>query len=144
MARAPPFWPTSLCLRAAALNGNLPTRASSPPNATHSVLVTKTECVAFGGDEARVGKFPFNAAARRQRLVGQNGGARAIGKQARADQNAGVVIHKKGGAANFDADGENFFGTPGGDDRFARAHIWQGRAAALADEVEGENIWAQT
>ena len=76
-------------------------------------------------------------------MVGQNRRARAIGKQARADQNAGIVVEKKGRTANFDADGQNFFGAPGGNDGFGRAQIWQCRAAALPDQIERENIFAQ-
>jgi len=35
--------------------------------------------------------------------------ARAVGEQAGADQNSGVVVHKESRAADFDADGEHFF-----------------------------------
>lgn len=64
-------------------------------------------------------------------------------KQARADQNPGIIIQEKGGAANFDADGEDFFCETGGKNGLARAQVWQGRAAALANEVEGKNVLAQ-
>ena len=51
----------------------------------HPVFVAEPEHVAFGGDEARIGEFPFDAPAGGQRFIRQNGGARAIGEQARAD-----------------------------------------------------------
>jgi hypothetical protein len=94
----------------------------------HSVFVAKPQRVALGGDEPRVGEFPFDAAfVFRRRLVGQNRRARAVGEQTRADQNAGVVIEKKCRAANFDADGQNFFGASGGENGFAARKF--GRAA---------------
>ena len=99
--------------------------------------------VAFGGHEARGGEFPFDPAAVGQWFVGQNGRAGAVGEQTRADQNAGIVIEKKSRAADLDADGENFFCATGGENGFGGAQIWQRRAAALADEVERENIRTQ-
>ena len=105
--------------------------------------MAEPERVAFGGDEARIGEFPFDAAAAGQRIVGQHGRARAVAEQAGADQNSGVVIHEESRAANFDADGEHSFCAASGENRLARAQVRQGRAAALAHQVEGKYILAQ-
>ena len=69
--------------------------------------------------------------------------SRAIGEQARADEHARIVIHVKGRAANFDADGENFSGASAGEDGFAGAEVRHRRAAALTDEVEREDVFPQ-
>ena len=77
------------------------------------------------------------------RFVTQHHRARAVAKQTGADDDAGIVIEKKRGTANFDADGQNFFRPPGGKQSFGGPQVWQSRAAALADEVESEHVGAQ-
>ena len=68
----------------------------------------------------------------------------AIGEQTGADQYARIIVDEESGAANFHADGEHALGATGGEQRFARPEIRQGRAAALADEVEREDIRPQS
>jgi len=51
----------------------------------------------------RRGEFPLHAAAIGQWFARQNRRARAIAKQATADEHTRIVIQKKRGAANFNA-----------------------------------------
>jgi len=110
----------------------------------HPVFVIEPERVAFVGSEARRTRFPFDAAAVQLRFIREHRRARAVAKEARADEHAGIVIKIKRRAANFDADGQDFSRAAGGKQSFRRAQIGQGRAAALADEIECEHIRTQT
>ena len=94
---------------------------------------------------ASVDAANFHSTLRRsgKRLVGQHRRARAVAEQAGADENAGVVIEIKRRAANFNADGENSPGAPGGENGLGRPQIRQGGAAALAHQIQGEDIRAQ-
>src|SRR6185503_15790802 len=76
--------------------------------------------------------------------IGKNGGTGAIAEKARANEHADVVIKIHRGAADFDTYGENTFGAASGEQGIGDAQIRQGRAAALADEVEIHDIRAQT
>jgi hypothetical protein len=74
------------------------------------------------------------------RRGGEHGGTGAIAKQARADENAGIVIEVKRRAADFDADRQNRLATPRAQQRLRRAQVGQRGAASLAHQIEREHI----
>ena len=77
------------------------------------------------------------------RFIREHRRARAVAKEARADEHAGIVIKVKRRAANFDADGQDFFGPAGGEDGLGGAQVRQRRATALADEIKREHVRAR-
>ena len=89
---------------------------------------------------------PISIRSRRRPGVGsarQHGRSRAVSEQARADQHAGIVIQIHRRAADLDADRQHPLGAPAREQRFGRAHVRQGGAASLADEIERKNVGRQ-
>ena len=75
--------------------------------AQHSVALLETKEVARSGIEFGSELLPFYTASSIRSATRADRCARAVGEQTGADEHAGIVIHIKCGAANFDADGED-------------------------------------
>ena len=106
--------------------------------------MAEPEGVALFRRETGRTEFPFDPPVIRPRFPRQNRRARAVAKQTGADEHAGIVVEIKCRAANLDADGQDFLGAFGGQQGLGGAQIGQRRAAALADQIQREDIRAQT
>ena len=111
--------------------------------AQHAAPPLEAKLLAIADVHQRARRFPFDAAASRRRIGGENGRTCAVSEQARADQHARVVVQVHRGTADLDADRQHPLGAPAREQRFGRAHVRQGGAASLADEIERQNVGRQ-
>jgi hypothetical protein len=94
------------------------------------------------GDAAAV--EPVQGGAIRPGRRGNHGRTRAVAEQAGADQHAGIVVEIERGRADLDADRQRVPCLARRQNRFRRAQVGDGRAAALADQVERKRVRPET
>src|SRR3954470_11208161 len=70
------------------------------------------------------------------RRSGEHGGTGAITEKTGADEHTGIVVKIKGSAADLHTDRKHMPVAARRKQGFSSPHIWQGSAAALANEVE--------
>ena len=112
------------------------TLRSSPP---HSSMRRPSRSPASTVEKAPV----HSMLARAARLAREHRGAGAVAEDARAHQHAGIVVDVERGAAHLDAHRQHVFMPPGRDQRIRGAQVGQRGAAALADQVQREDVGAQ-
>jgi hypothetical protein len=74
----------------------------------------------------------------------QDRGTCAVAEQAGADQHAGIVVEVHRRAAHLDADGQYVLAGVGRQQRTPKLKVRQCRRAALADQIEGLHVGAQS
>lgn len=109
----------------------------------HSVRLLESQEIAISRLQQGIGGNPFHLAMVRGGFVRKNRCSGAIAKQAGANQNTGIVIEIKCGAADFDADRERLFAPARAEKAFCRSQIGNGRPAPLPHKIEGDDVVPQ-
>ena len=109
----------------------------------HAVAHLEPQQFAVAWIQDRFRIEPLDGGETRAALVSEHHCAGGIGKEAGADQHAGIVVELKGRAANFDADREHLLRGAGFQERAGQMEIWKGGAETVPHEIGEVGIGSQ-